>query len=69
MSSKPKFQYNCTQCGAPAKKPALKNHKDWAALDPKDFGGLGGWKCTGRCRGKIKVKRSKIHEEELQEAA
>jgi len=43
------FKYYCRECNSPAtKEPTAKGHS-----------GLHGWKCTGNCKGKIRVKREK----------
>jgi hypothetical protein len=63
-----KFLYSCRECGAPAKKEPLKARRDWKIADAKDFGGLGGWKCTNRCRGKIKVTRKPAPKQERKAA-
>ena len=53
--------YNCVACGAQATKTALVPQK----VDGKGpFLGLGTWRCTKGCSGKIKVKRTKLKDEE-----
>lgn len=51
-----KRKYSCFTCGAAVQKysPCMtKKDKDGKVTD---YCGLHGWRCTGNCRGKIKVR-------------
>lgn len=52
------FKYNCTLCGAEAKKEPLLSSKD---PEKAALGSLGSWRCTKPCkRAKVKVRRTKV---------
>lgn len=56
----PKFKYVCAACGSQATKPPCR--KGSRFLDPLNFNkqSLGTWHCTGKCKGKVKVRRMKL---------
>lgn len=64
MAKATAFLYFCANCGSPATKKALKNLDGWAGKrdTPKDFDGLGGWRCAAKCGSGIKVRREKNHD-------
>lgn len=49
------FLYFCKDCGAQAKKPPCATTKDRNSS-------LGTWRCTGRCRGRVAVRRERQKE-------
>lgn len=56
-----KFVYTCANCGSPARKKALKALPNWKTAKKNEFGGLGTWRCTGSCRGKVTVSRTTVN--------
>lgn len=55
------FVYFCKDCGSPATKPPVEVYKanDTSSTKSSTGGSLGTWKCTGNCKGTVKVKRIK----------
>lgn len=51
MSKPRKRKYSCLKCGAGVEKPPCQKTTETTVGH-----GLGGWRCLGSCRGKIKVK-------------
>lgn len=49
-----RYRYSCAGCGSSVSKPAV-------SMDEKNeerLHGLHGWKCSGKCNGPVKVKRT-----------
>jgi hypothetical protein len=54
-----RYIYSCVECGSAVKKEPLLAQRDCKKMEAgRSYKGLGGWRCLGKCRGRIKVKRS-----------
>jgi hypothetical protein len=51
-----KRKYSCAACGAGVQKYSPCHAEKDKDGNKTDYAGLGGWRCTGNCKGKIKIK-------------